>query len=99
MFAGNTIVFYDHGEVEERMLVDWSDIHHFIHAAELDMGIIELPDGAHVLVYDRNAHFDKYAMVNHSANMFLSTIDFELGDCVYGTALIVQSEALLNLTC
>jgi hypothetical protein len=97
MIAGNTIVFYDHGEVEERILVNWSDIHHFIHASELDMGVIELPDGVHVLVYDRNAMFDKYAMINHSANMFLTTLEVELDDYIYGTALIVVSEAFLNL--
>jgi len=96
MFLDNALVFYDHGEVEECTLVDWSDIHHFIHAAELDIGTIELPNGTHVLVYDRNAQFDKYAMVNHSANMYC-TIHFRLGDIIYGTALIVQSEALLNL--
>ncbi len=97
MFAGNSIVFYDHGEVEERMLINWSDIHHFIHAEELDMAIRELPDGRNVLVYDKNADLDKYAMMNHSANMFLSSLRAEEHLPIYGTALIIVSEALLNL--
>lgn len=98
MFGGNALVFYDHGEVEERILVNWSDIHHFLNSADLDMKMMELPDDIHTLVYDNNSRlFDKYAECNHAANIFLISMQVELQDLVWGNALIVQNEALLNL--
>lgn len=98
MFGGNTIVFYDHGEVEERILSRWTDLHHFLQSKKLDMRMVTLPDELHVLVYDKNSRYDVYAEVNSAANMFVSTLQGHLDDIIRGNALVIQSDALLNLS-
>jgi hypothetical protein len=97
MFGGNTIVFYDFGEVEERILIKWSDLHHFLHSKKLDMRMVTLPDDIHVLVYNKNSRFDELAEINSAANMFVSTLQGELEEVIKGNALVIQCDALHNL--
>ena len=97
MFGGNTIVFYDFGEVEERILSRWLDLHHFLHSKKLDMKMVTLSDDIHVLVYNKNARFDELAEVNSAANMFVSTLQGELEGIIKGNALVIQCDALHNL--
>ena len=98
MFGGNTIVFYDHGEVEERILSRWSDLHHFLQSKKLDMRMVTLPDEVNILVYDRNSRFDELAEVNSAANMFVSTLQGHLDEVIKGNALVIQCDALHNLS-
>jgi predicted lipid carrier protein YhbT len=97
MFGGNSIVFYDHGEVEERILSRWSDLRHFLQSRKLDMRFVTLPDEVHILVYDKNSEYDVYAEVNSAANMFVSTLQGHLDEVIKGNAIVIQEDALLNL--
>lgn len=62
------------------------------------MRMVTLPDELHVLVYDKNSRYDVYAEVNSAANMFVSTLQGHLDDIIRGNALVIQSDALLNLS-